>query len=172
MQSSQPQYNIRLATLADQPSILEIYNDAVLGLTASYDYEPRSMQDQNAWFQERQSSGWPVLVATPREHADRVLGWGALSQFRPRPGYRFTGETTVYVHKEVRGRGLGGLILPALVEAGRQKGLHALIAAVDADNFASLRIHERCGFEIVGGMHEIGRKFDRWLDITWLQMML
>jgi phosphinothricin acetyltransferase len=106
------------------------------------------------------------------DEAGRVEGWSALNPFHARVGYRFTAENSVYVAADCRGRGLGGQLLGPLVEAGRARGLHAIIAAIDATNEPSLRLHARFGFEKVGHFKQTGFKFGRWLDVIYMERLL
>ena len=103
------------------------------------------------------------------EGAGRVAGWSALNPFHARFGYRFTAENSVYVAADRRGQGVGKLLLPPLIEGARVKQLHAIIAAIDAANEASLRLHAAFGFEKVGHFKETGFKFGRWLDVVYLE---
>ena len=162
--------NVRPATAADLPGILEIYNDAVLNTTATYDYEPRTLEHRTQWFEERRRDGYPVFVAV--DASGRVLGWSALNPFHARFGYRFTSENSVYVAASSRGQGLGKLLLPPLIDAAKARGLHAIIAVIDADNEASIRLHARFGFEKVGHFKQVGFKFDRWLDVVYMQRIV
>ena len=161
---------IRPATHADLPGILEIYNDAVLHTTATYDYEPRTLEHRQQWFEERQRDGYPVLVAA--DASGRVGGWSALNPFHARIGYRFTSENSVYVAADLRGQGLGKLLLAPLLEAAKARGLHAIIAAIDAANEPSLRLHAAFGFEKVGHFKQTGFKFGRWLDVVYMEKLL
>ena len=161
---------IRPAIHADLPGILEIYNDAVLHTTATYDYEPRTLEQRTEWFEERVGDGYPIFVAT--DDAQRVVGWSALNPFHARMGYRFTAENSVYVAAEARGRGVGKLLLGPLIEGAKTRGLHAIIAAIDAENEASIRLHAGFGFEKVGHFKQTGFKFGRWLDVVYLERLL
>jgi phosphinothricin acetyltransferase len=145
---------IRPATRADLPGILEIYNDAVLTTTATYDYEPRALEHRTQWFEERQRDNYPMFVAV--DGAGRVVGWSALNPFHARMGYRFTSENSVYVAAHMRGKGVGKLLLAPLVEGAKVRGLHAIIAVIDADNEASIRLHAAFGFEKVGLFKQTG----------------
>ncbi|HXJ57899.1 MAG TPA: GNAT family N-acetyltransferase [Verrucomicrobiae bacterium] len=162
--------NVRLATATDLPGILEIYNDAVLHTTATYDYEPRTLEHRTQWFEERQRDGYPVFVAVDKD--ERVVGWSALNPFHARLGYRFTSENSVYVAAPWRGKGLGKLLLAPLIEAAKARGLHAIIAAIDADNQASIRLHAQFGFEKVGHFKQTGFKFGRWLDVVYMERIV
>ena len=162
--------HIRPATRSDLPGILEIYNDAVLNTTATYDYEPRTLEHRTLWFEERQRDGYPVFVAV--DGAERVVGWSALNPFHARAGYRFTAENSVYVAASARGCGIGKLLLGPLIEAAKLLGLHAIIAAIDADNEVSIRLHAGFGFEKVGHFKQTGFKFSRWLDVVYMERLL
>ncbi len=161
---------VRLATLNDLPGIQEIYNEAVNTTTATYDYEPRPIEYRQRWFEQHEADGYPVFVAA--DAAGRVVGWSALNKYHDRIGYRFTSENSVYVAADQRGRGLGRLLLAPLIAAARQRGMHAIIAAIDAQNTASIRLHAAFGFEQVGLFKEVGFKFDRWLDVLYMELRL
>src|ERR1043166_1432437 len=150
---------IRPATHTDLPGILEIYNDAVLHTTATYDYELRTLEHRTQWFEERQRDHYPVFVAV--EAGGRVTGWSALNPFHTRIGYRFTAENSVYVAADRRGEGIGKRLLAPLVAGAESLGLHAIIAAIDAENAASIRLHAAFGFEKVGHFKQTGFKFGR-----------
>lgn len=161
---------VRPATQADLPAILEIYNDAVLHTTASYDYEPRTLEHRVAWFEDHRKANYPVFVAV--DEAGRVAGWSSLSRFHDRFGYRFTTENSVYVAADQRGKGIGKLLLAPLIESARTLGLHAILAVIDAQNEASLRLHARFGFEKVGLFKQTGFKFGRWLDVVYMELLV
>jgi phosphinothricin acetyltransferase len=161
---------VRPATRADLPGILEIYNDAVLNTTATYDYEPRTLEHRTQWFEDHQRDGYPVFVAV--DAGGRVVGWSALNPFHARMGYRFTAENSVYVAADVRGKGIGKLLLAPLIEGAKARGLHAIIAVIDADNEASIRLHAAFGFEKVGHFKQTGFKFNRWLDVVYMERLV
>ena len=161
---------VRSATFEDLPQILAIYNDAVLNTTASYDYEPRSMEHRVAWFEDHRKQDYPVLVAVNDQA--QVVGWGSLSKFHDRMGYRFTTENSIYVAAEHRGKGIGKLLLAALIQAARDRNMRAIIGIIDAQNEASLRLHEGFGFEKVALLKQVGYKFDRWLDVVFVELLL
>jgi len=161
---------VRQANRADLPGVLEIYNDAVLTTTATYDYEPRTLEHREAWFEDHVRQDYAVFVAA--DTAGRIVGWSALNPYHQRPGYRFTAENSVYVAAAHRGRGLGRRLLAPLLVAGRKRGLHAIIAAIDATNEPSIRLHAAFGFERVGLFRQVGFKFGRWLDVLYLERLL
>ena len=161
---------IRPATLADLPAILAIYNDAVINTTASYDYEPATLDQRTRWFEAHQQAGLPVLVAEGA--AGQVVGWGSLSHFRDRIGYQYTVEHSVYVAADQRRQGIGRALLLALIDSARGLGKHVLLGGLDADNEASLNLHLALGFEQVARFKQVGYKFGRWLDVIFLERML
>lgn len=160
---------IRDARELDLAPMLAIYNDAVLTTTAVYDYQPRSSEQQVAWFKAKQEHGLPVLVA---EDHSAVVGFASYGPFRPWPAYLHSVENSLYVTPEQRGRGIGSALLPALIQRAAERGLHTMIAGIDATNEASLRLHAKFGFERVAQFREVGWKFERWLDLAFLQLML
>ena len=156
--------DIRDATAADAAVIAKIYNDAVLTTTASFDVEPKSSEDRVRWLAAR-SPVHPVLIA---EIDGTVAGWGALSPYSERPAYAATAELSVYVAAPHRGQGVGRALTRALVERGRLAALHVLLARICTENEASITMVRSLGFTDAGTMHEVGRKFGRWLDVaTW-----
>jgi L-amino acid N-acyltransferase len=160
---------IRDARELDLAAMLAIHNDAVLTTTAVYDYQPRSSEQQVAWFKAKQEHGLPVLVA---EDHSAVVGFASYGPFRPWPAYLHSVENSLYVTPEQRGRGIGSALLPALIQRAAERGLHTMIAGIDATNEASLRLHAKFGFERVAQFREVGWKFERWLDLAFLQLML
>lgn len=160
---------VRNAQESDLAAILAIYNDAVLTTTAVYDYKPRTPEDQSAWFRAKLEQRLPVLVADVN---GTVAGFGSYGPFRPWPAYLHSVENSLYVAPDWRGRGIGSLLLPALLQHAAGRGLHTMIAGIDAANEASLRLHAKFRFEPVARFREVGWKFERWLDLAFLQRML
>lgn len=161
---------IRRAVREDVPAIREIYNDAVLHTTASAEYEPRSLDSRYEWFDEHVRDGFPIFVAAT--DAGVVVGWSSLSRHKERYGYRFAVENSIYVHPQWRGRGVGKLLVPPLIDAARAMGMHTILAGVSGDNEVSLRLHEQFGFVRVAQFREVVYKFDQWLDVIYLQHFL
>lgn len=156
--------HIRDARAADAAAITEIYNHAVLTTTASFDVEPRSVEDRARWLTGR-SPLHPVIVA---EVEGAVVGWGALSPYSERPAYAATVEVSVYIAESYRGKGGGRALTRALVDRARVAELHVLLARICTENAASIAMVRSLGFTDAGTMHEVGRKFGRWLDVvTW-----
>lgn len=162
--------NIRAATIEDVPEILAIYNDAVLTQTCTADVEPRNLEERLDWYRDRMHHGCPVFVAEGSE--GEVVGWSSYCFYHPRPGYRFTVENSVYVAVDRRGQGIGKRLLLPLIESAKTQKLHSIIASIDGDNEASIRLHAGFGFQLAGRLRETVRKFDRWLDVVYMQLLL
>jgi L-amino acid N-acyltransferase YncA len=160
---------IRDATVYDLPEILEIYNHAIINTTAVYSEQPHTLDMRLAWFNDRVSHGFPVLVA---EINGRVAGFSAFGHFRAWPCYRFTVEHSVYVHVNYRGKGLSKLLLQPLIDRASEMKLHAMIAGIDGENEISYRLHQSFGFVEVAHFKEVGFKFGRWLDLKFMELIL
>lgn len=180
---------VRDATEDDLPAILAIYNDAVANTTAIWNEALSDLAGRKAWFDERTGRGFPVLVVEIDQAADRpgpagtaggagggaarrVAGYATYGPFRPHDGYRHSVEHSIYVDAAFRGRGLGALLLDALVARATAAGLHVMIGGIAADNAVSIRLHEKAGFERSAVLREVGRKFDRWLDLQFMTKIL
>ena len=163
-----PAVTIDDANEADLPAILAIYNDVVATSTAVYSETPVTLDDRLAWFRGRRAQGYPILVARGAD----VVGYASFGDFRAWPGYRFTVEHSVHVRADRRGRGIGSMLVEALIPRAAALGKHVILGGIDADNAASIRMHERLGFERTAQLKQVGRKFDRWLDLVFMQRML
>lgn len=161
--------NVRPASEDDLPGILAIYNDAVANTTAIWNESASDIEGRRSWLRERNGRGFPVLIA---EENGSVAGYATYGDFRPHEGYRFTVENSVYVRSDLRGRGVASQLMAALIAEAEKRGMHAMIAGIEAGNLASIRLHERFGFREVARMPEVGRKFGRWLDLVLMQRML
>ena len=161
--------HIRAAELSDATAVMDIYNPVVETSTATFDLVPRTLEQQIDWLSDR-SGARIVLVA--EDDDGTVAGFAALSPYRERAAYSTTVEDSVYVHPDHQGRGVGRLLLEALVETARAHGFHAVMARIVADHEASIALHSVCGFQIVGHEREVGRKFGRWLDVTLMERLL
>lgn len=159
---------VRPASGRDLAAINEIYNDAVLNTTATFDVEPRDEEAARAWYLAH-GPAYPLLVA---ERGRTIVGWSSLSPYAPRPAYRFTVEDSVYVHRDCRGQGVGRVLLASLLEAAVALGYHSVIAKIADGNEPSLALHRRAGFAPVGTLRAVGWKFGRWLDVEILQLLL
>ena len=161
--------SLRAAQVSDAEAIAVIYNYEVETSTATFDLVPRSIEAQREWITVR-SGAFSALVAD--DSAAGVIGFAALSTYRDRAGYRTTVENSVYVHRDYQRRGIGRLLLGALLETARDSGFHTVIARIDSQSSGSLALHESLGFVTVGIERQIGRKFGRWLDSVIMQKML
>ena len=162
---------IRDVTEADLPGILAIYNEVIRTSSAVYTETETTLEERQAWLTQRNGLGYPVLVA--EDSADgSVLGYSTFGDFRPWPGYRHTIEHSVYIRGDARGRGLGKLLVEPLFERAASLGKHVMVAGIDAANPASIRLHQKLGFEQVGTLREVGTKFGRWLDLVFMQRFL
>jgi phosphinothricin acetyltransferase len=159
---------VRDASLADLPRITTIWNHEVLWTDATTDTEPRNEGTAREWFEHHPAS-YPIVVAAT---GDVVLAFGALSPYRPKPAFARTVEDSVYVERRHRRAGLGGLILAELIRRARALGHHSMLARVASANEASVRLHARHGFRVVGVEQEVAWKHDRWLDVTVMQRPL
>lgn len=160
--------DIRRALPADLPAIAAIYGREALDGHATFDLEPRPM---DAW-QELLAADGPGVHFLVAEHGGAVIGFATSMPYRPKPAYLHTRESTVYVAPGHQGLGTGRALYDALLALLVADGVHLLVAAVALPNPASLALHRACGFEEVGTMRQAGRKFDRWIDLTWLQKVL
>ncbi len=161
--------SIRPAADADLPTITAIYNDAGVGTTASYDLEPVSLDSRRSWFEQRSAAGFPIVVA---ELDGRIVGYAAYGPFRDKAGYAYTVEHSVYVTRDARHSGVGHALMADLVARARDRGVHAMVGVLDADNAASIAFHRRLGFAEVARLPQVGRKFGRWLDVVMVQLTL
>jgi len=159
----------RLIERRDADAVRAIYNVEVLESTVTFDLVPRSLTEQLEWIEEH-SGGHPAIVAV--DAGSEVVGFASITPYRPRPAYAPTVEDSVYVRRDRRGEGIGRLLLADLVSLARDHGFHSLIARIVGGHDASIALHRACGFEEIGAEREVGRKFNRWLDVVLMQRML
>ncbi len=157
------------ATERDVPQLTVIYNEVIATSTAVFSEEPVSFESRHRWLMAHREAGNPVIVARVE---GEVAGFGAYGEFRDWPGYSSTVEHSVHVAPEHRRQGIGRALLEELIKRAREVGLHVMVAGIDAENHPSLRLHEDLGFEHVGRMPEIARKFGHWVDLALLQLAL
>ena len=153
---------IRESCDADIEAIAPIYAHSVATEAASWEYEAPSAEEFARRRLDVIAKGFPYLVAV---NAGRVIGYAYASSYRARMGYRFVVEDSVYVHRDFQGQGIGKQLLETLIKACEQRGYRQMIAVIgDSENEGSIKLHERCGFQMVGTFKSIGFKFGRWLD--------
>jgi phosphinothricin acetyltransferase len=163
---------IRDATTADMAAVTALYNALIPTTTVAWTEQEQTLAERLAWFERQRELDHPVLVAADGE---RVVGFAAYGSFRGSgkwPGYRFTVEHTIHVDSTHWGAGVGRRLLESLIERARAAGIHVMVGAIDGANVDSIRFHARLGFVEVARMPEVGRKFDRWLDLVLMQRIL
>ncbi len=160
---------IREAVLEDMSGVLEIYNELIATSTAIYFDEPLPLQNRIDWFHQRQREGYPIFVAVDDSG---VLGFSSFGDFNPRPGYRFTVENSINLRADQRGKGLATRLMQPLIERAQKLGKHVMLGLIDGDNAASIRLHQKLGFEQTAFMPQVGYKFGRWLNLVIMQRSL
>lgn len=165
----QTEIYLRPANSKDAYQILQIMNDAILNSTAIYDYQPRDAHYVSNWLVQQLKDHMPVIVAV---QDGKCIGYGSYARFRPKDGYLYCVEHSIYVSQGSRGSGVGKRLLQVLVAGATQCGFHTMIAGIDADNKKSIQFHEKAGFIQAGYLKEVGFKFDRWLDLVFMQLTL
>lgn len=158
---------IRKARAEDAEYIRTIYNQAVRTSTATLETQERDTETQRQWLQQHDGDPYPCFVAEDRDGI--IVGWGTLSPYNPKPGYRATAENSVYVDPRAQGQGIGEALLQALLDEAPTQRIFSIIALITAENTASIKLHEKLGFRFVGTLEQVGRKFDRELDVNLYQ---
>jgi phosphinothricin acetyltransferase len=159
---------LRLATLDDAEAVRSIYNVEVETSTATFDLVPRTLDDQRGWLAAR-TGAFAAVVAV---EASAVVGFAALSPYKDRAAYTTTVEDSIYVRRDSQGKGVGRRLLGRVLDMAAENGFHAVMARIEAGGTASRALHAACGFELVGIEREVGRKFNRWLDVAVMQCLL
>ena len=160
---------LRPAHRADTERIRAIYNHAVAHSTATFDTVPKTAAEMQAWF-DAHGARHPITVAL--DDNGSVVGYASLNAWSDRCSYETTTELSVYVDDRAQGRGLGRALMTDVIERGRAAGVHTVLSRIADGSEASAHLHRALGFEELGTMREVGRKFDRWLDVTLWQKML
>ena len=159
---------IRTAEIGDAEAIRQIYNHEVENTTATMDLVPRTLADQQDWLAAR-SGAFATIVAVLE---GEVVGFASLSPYKERAAYRPTVEDSVYVRRDLGGRGIGKALLTAVIDLAAASGFHSVMARIEASGTASRALHASCGFREVGVEVEVGRKFNRWIDMVMMQKLL
>ena len=159
---------IRPAKVEDLDVITEIYNDAIENTVATFDTEPKTLEEQRVWFTNHIPK-YPILVA---EQDGLVAGWASLSKWSEKDAYSETTEGSLYVKKGYRGQGIGKRLLEAIIQEGKKAGFHSVMARIAEGGEASIHLCESVGFRHVGTMKEVGRKFGKLLDVYLMQKIL
>jgi L-amino acid N-acyltransferase YncA len=160
--------SIRKAIGADLGAINDIYNYYVAHSTCTYQSEPSTAAERAKWFDDHKD---PYFV-TVAEINGQVIGWASVSRYHPRAAYGKTVENSVYIHHEWQHKGIGKTLLEDLIKRAKKAGFHTIIAAISSDQIPSVKLHEKFGFSHGGKINEVGNKFGRWLDVSYMQLML
>jgi phosphinothricin acetyltransferase len=161
---------IRPAAAADLPSVTEIYEHAVRFGTATFELTAPDLSEMTRRFDALTADGFPYLVAVLD---GRAVGYAHAGAYRPRPAYRFTVENSIYLRPAIQGRGIGQKLLQRLIADCEARGFRQMIAVIgDSANAASIGVHSRCGFQMIGTHPDVGFKFGRWLDTVMMQLAL
>jgi len=161
---------VRPSSASDVPAITEIYGHHVIEGTGSFEIIPPDIEEIARRRKDVVSRGLPWLVA---EVDGAVVGYAYAGPFRAREAYRFTLEDSIYVRPESSGQGVGRMLLEKLIDICREGGYKQMLALIgDSSNIASIRLHERCGFQHTGTMKNVGIKLERWLDVVIMQLEL
>ena len=160
---------IRPAGSEDLDAILDIYNDAIVNTTAVYSYEKKGIDECIQWFDAKNSSSQPVIVY---EEDSQVAAFATYGPFRDWPAYKHTIEHSIYVDPDYRNRGIASKMLESLLQIATDEGYKTIVAGIDESNEGSIALHEKYGFEHAGTLMKVGYKFDRWLTLSFYQVML
>jgi len=161
------EYSVEHARSGDLQGILDILNHYILGDHCTFDTKPWTVKQKQQWFDGFDPDGpYRLIVA---RHGANVLGYTSSTRWRPKKASEVTAETTVYVHPEHLGKGLGRQLLGHLLDHLAESGLHSVVAGVAQPNAVSNHLHELMGFEVIGTYREVGFKFERYWDVTWYQ---
>jgi len=151
-------------------AILAILNEAIVNSTALYDYQPRTHDNMAAWFEAKTRGRYPVIGV--ESDSGELMGFASYGPFRAWPAYKYTIEHSVYVDTRFRGKGVGRVLLRAIIDAAGQQDYHVMVGGIDAANAMSIRLHESLGFTACGIVRHAGFKFGRWLDLAFYQLIL
>ncbi|GGH87249.1 phosphinothricin acetyltransferase [Pullulanibacillus pueri] len=159
---------IRKAQKEDLPQLLEIYNEAIRTLTATFDLQEQTLEERKIWF-EAHGENYPLIVAVIDQE---IAGYCSLSPYRPKQAYAYTAEISIYLSEKFRGQGIGKPLIKEILDLAKQKGFHTIIAIITGGNEGSVKLHERFGFHHTGVIKEAGLKFSEWQDVHFYQLML
>ncbi|MEI8272030.1 MAG: N-acetyltransferase family protein [Paludibacter sp.] len=162
--------DIRPCTEKQLAEILAIFNDAILNTTALYDYKTRTMETMFAWYEDKINHNYPIIGAFDEDNI--LLGFATYGMFRVRPAYKYTVEHSVYVRADMRGKGIGKVLLQKIIRKAEGQNFHVMVGVIDASNEISIKLHENEDFVLTGIMKEVGYKFGQWLDAAFYQLIL
>lgn len=162
------EYTLRPATGSDAEAICSIYNQGIEDRIATLETELRTPEERRRWLASHDARH-PVIVA---EHEGRVVGWGSLNVYNPRPAYRFVADFSIYVERAYRGRGVGSLMLARLVALAREHGFHKMVLSAFPWNTGGMALYAKLGFRTVGVYREQGQLDGRWVDTVVMEKLL
>jgi phosphinothricin acetyltransferase len=163
--------SVRESLPGDVPALTAIYGDAVRHGLASFEYDPPDTTEMARRRDGVLGAGYPYLVAA--DASGQVLGYAYVSAYRPRQAYRFTVENSIYVAPEAKGKGVGRILLQALIARCTQEGYRLIVAVIgDSANAASIGLHAACGFKHAGLLPNVGWKHERWVDSVLMTLPL
>ena len=163
-------YHIKPCYEAQLSEILEMFNEAILNTTSVYDYNPRTMDDMLAWYYAKIKNDYPLIgLFNP---LGELLGFGTYGPFRTRPAYKYSIEHSIYVRSDMRGKGLGKVLLKEIIDQANREDYHVLVGGIDSNNIISINLHEKMGFVFAGTIRHAGYKFGKWLDLSFYQLIL
>lgn len=151
-------------------AILAIFNHAILHTLSLYEYQPRSLHDIRLWFDFKAKAGFPVLGLVNDQ--GQLLGFASYGPFRPQAAFVHTIEHSIYIRPDQQGKGLGNILLQAIIDEASRQQFHSMVAAIDSTNTASIALHQKFGFQHTGTIYQAAYKFERWLDLVFYQLLL
>jgi L-amino acid N-acyltransferase len=158
---------IRQAEIRDLPAILEIYNDAIRNLAATFDLAEQTLDAREEWF-KKFGDKYPLIVA---EIDGEIAGYCGLSPYNQKAAFAKTVELSIYLSDRHRGKGTGKALMEEILTKGKQMGFHTVISGITAGNDVSVKMHEKFGFKIAGRLKEVGYKFGQWHDVIYMQLL-
>ncbi len=165
------EYSIRDARLEDMPDVREIYNHYVANSTVTFDETPLTLRETRSKFQHLKKLGMPYLVA--ESPSEQILGYAYVYPWKEKAAYRYTVENSIYLRAASTGKGLGKVLMGALITRSKEAGLKEIIAVIaDKGAEASIKMHQDFGFKEIGRMGKVGFKFERWLGTVLMQKSL
>jgi L-amino acid N-acyltransferase len=164
------EFQLKPCTEKQLPEILDIFNNAILNSTALYEYKARTLEKMNIWYADKLKGNYPLVGAF--DENGTLLGFSTYGAFRIQPAYKYTVEHSVYVRSDMRGYGLGKVLLHEILKKAEEQNLHVVVGVIDASNAVSVKLHENEGFVLTGILKESGYKFGKWLDAAFYQLIL
>ncbi|MBR3972308.1 MAG: N-acetyltransferase [Ruminococcus sp.] len=161
---------IRKAQKEDISPLLDIYNYEVLNSTATFDLNPKTLEQWTEWFYAHNVDNHPLIVA---EIEGEVAGYASLSPYREKEAYKSTVELSVYVNKDYRQRGVATALMSEIIRMAKEDStIHSVVSVITSENEVSVQLHHKMGFTYCGTIHQVGEKFGRFLDISNFELQV